>query len=277
MAIERANDAEAFRDFEHEGWEAVSAGYLASYGELTRQSVPAMLDGAGITSGMRVLDVCCGPGMLAAAAAARGADAVGIDFAANVVEQARTLVPEVRFEQGDAEALPFPDDSFDAVLCGYGVIHVPNPEQALKEMARAVRPGGGVAISVWDEPSPRTGFGVFYGVFAALGDPDTGVPHGPDFYQFSTDAKMTAALSAVGLGDCRVVHTPLVWSVPDTDAIWRALLEGGVRARGSLLAQTPDTRAAIKQAVAEALEQFRTAAGGYDVAMPAVVGSGRKR
>ncbi len=86
-----------------------------------------MLNAARVTRGMRVLDICCGPGMLAAGALERDAEAVGLDFSAQAIELARRLVPKGRFQQGDAQALPFPAGSFDAVLCGYGVMHLPEP------------------------------------------------------------------------------------------------------------------------------------------------------
>ena len=99
-----------------------------------------MLDAARVTRGMRVLDVCCGPGMLSAGALERGAEAIGLDFSVEAVELARKLVPKGRFEQGDAQALPFPAASFDAVLCGYGLMHLPEPAAALREMLRVLAP-----------------------------------------------------------------------------------------------------------------------------------------
>ena len=72
------------------------------------------------------------------------------------VELARKQVPKGRFERGDAQALPFPAENFDAVLCGYGLMHLPEPAAALCEILRVLRPGGRSALSVWD----ATGFGL---------------------------------------------------------------------------------------------------------------------
>ena len=72
------------------------------------------------------------------------------DFAAEAVELARKLVPKGHFQQGDAQALPFPAASFDAVLCGYGLMHLPEPAAALREILRVLRPDGRAAFSVWD-------------------------------------------------------------------------------------------------------------------------------
>ncbi len=147
-----------------------------------------MLDAARVTRGMRVLDVCCGPGMLAAAVLERGAEAIGLDFSLAAVELAQKLVPNGRFEQGDAQALPYPAASFDAVLCGYGLMHLPEPAAALREMLRVLRPGGRTALSVWD--ATGFGFALVYEAVRARGSMDVTLPHGPDFFQFGSPERM---------------------------------------------------------------------------------------
>ena len=139
-----------YSDFELSGWDTNIGGYDLAFGAVARQTVSLMLDAARVTHGMRVLDVCCGPAMLAVGALERGAEAVGLDFSLEAVGLARRLVPKGRFERGDAQALPFPSGSFDAVLCGYGLMHLPEPAAALREILRVLRPGGRAALSVWD-------------------------------------------------------------------------------------------------------------------------------
>ena len=127
MPIEQSRDPKQFSDFELSGRDNNISGYDAAFGAVARQSVRPMLDAARVTRGMRVLDACCGPAMLAAGALERGAEAVGLDFSLEAVELARRLVPKGSFERGDVQALPFPAGSFDAVLCGYGLMHLPDP------------------------------------------------------------------------------------------------------------------------------------------------------
>lgn len=98
---------EAFRDFEHAGWQETATGYHQYFARLTTQAVAPLLDALAVKAGMRLLDVATGPGYAAAAAAQRGAEVVGIDFAAAQVAQARQCAPEVTFQEGDAEAFPF--------------------------------------------------------------------------------------------------------------------------------------------------------------------------
>src|SRR5438105_3451634 len=119
MPIEQSRNPKEFCAFELTGWNANIRGYESAFGAVSRQTVDTMLDAAHVTPGSRVLDVCCGPGMLSAGALKRGAEAVGLDMSEDAVELARTLVPDGRFEQGDARALPFPTASFDSALCGY--------------------------------------------------------------------------------------------------------------------------------------------------------------
>jgi ubiquinone/menaquinone biosynthesis C-methylase UbiE len=178
MAIESSQEPEVFSGFSHQGWERNCAGYDRHWARLTRQTVPATLDAAGVAKNARVLDVCCGPGMLAAAALERGAKVVGLDFSEKAVAIAQANVPGGEFHQGDAQALPFDDGHFDAAVCGYGVIHLPKPDLALSEMRRVLRPGGRLAVSVWDSPKPGNGFGLLFGALKAHGDLTVPLPHG---------------------------------------------------------------------------------------------------
>ena len=126
-----------FHDFEHAGWERASEHYGDAFGALTIQTADAVLNAAGVASGTRMLDVATGPGYVAGAAAARGARAVGVDFSASMVAHARIIYPAVEFQEGDAEAIAFPDGSFDAVVMNFGMLHLARPERA---MARASAP-----------------------------------------------------------------------------------------------------------------------------------------
>ena len=107
MPIEQSRDPKRFSAFELSGWETNIRGYDSAFGAVARQTVGAMLDAARVSRGMRVLDVCCGPGMLAAGVLERGAEAIGLDFSLEAVELASKLVPTGRFERGDAQALPY--------------------------------------------------------------------------------------------------------------------------------------------------------------------------
>jgi ubiquinone/menaquinone biosynthesis C-methylase UbiE len=116
-----------FSTFEHQGWERVAQPYQTYFGDLTTQSNNAMLEALDIHRGVHFLDVASGPGYLAASATRRGADVAGVDFSAAMVAQARRIFPNLEFCIGDAENLPFPDDSFGGVGISFGMFAFPTP------------------------------------------------------------------------------------------------------------------------------------------------------
>ena len=99
-----------------------------------------------VSSGDRVLDVCCGTGDLAIAAQRAGGVPIGLDFSERMLERARRKSAEIEWVQGDALALPFADDAFDAVTVGFGVRNLDDLELGLRELRRVLRTGGRVGI-----------------------------------------------------------------------------------------------------------------------------------
>jgi SAM-dependent methyltransferase len=274
MPIEQSRDSERFSAFELSGWGANIRGYDSAFGAVARQTVEPMLDAARVTRGMRVLDICCGPGMLSAGASERGAEAIGLDFAVEAVELARMLVPKGRFEQGDAQALPFPDASFDAVLCGYGVMHLPEPATALQEMLRVLHPGGRATLSVWD--ATGAGFTLVYEAIRARGNLDVGLPHGPDFFQFGSPERMQAGLKEAGYADVAANSFRQDWHVANADRYIESMLTGTVRARAVLAAQSDSAATGVRSYIADYLTRFRAPSGELVIPMPAIIGSGAR-
>ena len=121
-------EPEAIRAFEHAGWQRAAAVYTDSFAHATAPFIKPLLEVAEFSPGQHVLDVACGPGHLAAAAAARGAVAHGLDFSAAMVGVARKTHPEIVVIEGDAEDLPYPDSMFHAAVSSFGMNHVPRPQ-----------------------------------------------------------------------------------------------------------------------------------------------------
>lgn len=274
MSIEKSEAPEAFRDFERNGWNEVGANYAQGFAAFTAEFASPLLEVTSLQPGQKLLDVACGPGQIAGLAISRGIEAAGIDISQEMIDIANTRVPTGTFKVADAEALPFEDNSFDAATCGYGIIHLPNPENALREMARVVKPGGKIAVSVWSAPSPDNGFGVVYDALAQHGDMNVPLPPGPNFFQFSTPDAMIAALSTIGLMDA--VATPIErrLQAPSPASFLSSLKDSTVRARSLLLAQTPETITNIEQTMTGAMSSFR-AEDSYLIPMPTIIGSGR--
>lgn len=272
-----ANSDPSFHEFEQAGWE--NAGVVANYHEhlsgVTTQSVEALLDAAGIRSGSRVLDVATGAGYIAGAAAQRGAEAIGVDFSVAQVRMARDRYPTVRFEQADAEALPFDPQSFDAVVNGFGMCHLPNPEVALCEAFRVLKSGGRVAFTVWDIPERSVGFGAVYVAVRAHGSMDVGLPAGPNFFLFSDPEQSTKALLAAGFVSPSCRQVPQVWRVSDPDKVFQSIAEGSVRAAATIRAQTPAAREAIRTAMRDTVVTYKRGES-YEVPMPATLATAVK-
>ena len=111
------------------------------------------MEAADVRAGQRVLDVACGQGNAALAAARRFADATGVDYATNLLVQGRERAAaehlDVTFTEGDAEDLPLPDASFDVSLSTVGVMFAPDHQRAADELVRVTRIGGTIAHSSW--------------------------------------------------------------------------------------------------------------------------------
>ena len=133
------------------GWQLIDNGAQA----YERYLVPAVMARfaddlvESVGPGDRVLDVACGTGIVARCAAARGADATGVDVNAQMLDVARAADPAVEWIEADATALPLADDAFDVVLCQQGLQFMPDPAAALAEMRRVLAPGGRLTVSVW--------------------------------------------------------------------------------------------------------------------------------
>jgi len=233
------------------------------------------LDAVHLREGARLLDVATGPGYVAAAAAERGARAVGIDFSPSMVARARTVYPAVEFQEGDAEAIAFPDGAFDAVVMNFGMLHLARPERAMAEAARVLKPGGSFAFTVWAKPEDAVGFGIILKAIQAHGNLGVQLPQGPSFFRFSDPAECDRTLREAGFGNVRVVSIPQVWRFNAPDELFDAIYNGGVRIRAILRAQSSEAFEAIRTAAREAAKRF-TDQGVIDLPMPAILASAVK-
>jgi ubiquinone/menaquinone biosynthesis C-methylase UbiE len=138
---------------------------------LFAQWPPQVLEAARVTPGQRILDVACGTGVLARAAARQVGSAgkvVGLDVNEGMLAVARRHEAGVEWRQGRAEALPFEAESFDAVLSQFGLMFFDDARQALREMLRVVRRGGRIAVAVWDSLERAPGYEAMSGLLRRL-------------------------------------------------------------------------------------------------------------
>lgn len=140
-------DTEAFQ-ISPEGAEIYEAQFVPG---IFAEWAPLLVDSASVRAGQAVLDVACGTGIVARRAADRlGADGavIGIDLNAAMLAVARRVRPDLNWQQGDVADLPFPDRTFDTVLCQMALMFFPDRAAALTEMARVTTAGGTVAVVV---------------------------------------------------------------------------------------------------------------------------------
>src|SRR3954451_3633614 len=155
------------------------AGNFAAVAERILESGELVVERAGVEPGMEVLDVACGTGNATRPAARAGGRVTGLDFAPGLLEIARERAAdamlEIDFIEGDAQALPFEDASFDRVVSTFGHMFAPDHRRTADEMKRVRRPGGAIAVACW---MPEGALGRIFRVAADLLPPPPGPPPG---------------------------------------------------------------------------------------------------
>ena len=245
--------ADDFKNFEHERWEAAVDQYDASFGKLTQQTVPRMLDVLEVAGNTRFLDIACGPGYVTAAAASRGAQAVGVDFAAAMIAKARRNFPTLTFREGDAENLTgIANGSFDAVAMNFGILHLANPEKAIAEIQRVLKPGGRFAFTLWRKPEEALAFSIIHKAIEKHGNPKISIPEGPPFFLYTEPSNCERLLADHGFTH-NIEILPLKWRLSDPDELFTAFSHGSARTGGILRQHTAAELTHIRQAAREAV------------------------
>lgn len=216
---------------------------------LFREWTGPVLDAAKITSGNKVLDVACGTGVLARAASERvgpSGSAVGVDPNAGMLAVAGKLDSTVEWRPGAAEALPFPDATFDAVVSQFGLMFFADRLAAIREMSRVLMPGGRLVVAVWDalENSPA------YSLEVALLDRLAGRPAADALrapFVLGDPQELAALFVEAGLSAPRVTTRMGMARFPSIRVMVEADLRGWLPVMGVTLSESQ-----IDQILAEA-------------------------
>jgi ubiquinone/menaquinone biosynthesis C-methylase UbiE len=152
-------DARLQRRIQRYGWDLAALDYESLWQAQLAEAQVALLALASPGAGEQVLDIACGTGLVsfeAARAVGSRGRVLGIDLSERMVDAAQRRARDLglsncNFSRMDAERLDLPNASFDVVLCALGLMYMPDPEQALREMSRVLRPGGRLSLAVWGE------------------------------------------------------------------------------------------------------------------------------
>jgi ubiquinone/menaquinone biosynthesis C-methylase UbiE len=158
---QKTMDAKLQRRVQRYGWDLAADDYEPLWQAQLAETQAAMLALASPAPGNQVLDIACGTGLVSfKAARAVGPDGhvLGVDLSGRMLDSAERRAKEAKlsncsFARMDAEALDLPDARYDVVLCALGLMYMPDPEKALREMRRVLRPGGRISLAVWGERS----------------------------------------------------------------------------------------------------------------------------
>lgn len=260
-------DARLQRRVQRYGWDRAVSHYERYWRAQLAPAQDALLELADLRPGERVLDIACGTGLVSIPAArAVGADGslLGTDISRGMVEAAaaeaeRHGLHQARFERMEAEALDVEEGAFDAALCGLGLMYVPEPIEAVREMRRAVRPGGRAVAAVWGARD-RCGWA---GIFPVV-DARVNTEVCPMFFHLGTGETLARTFTAAGFEEVESVRisTRLEYATGE-DAVGAAFAGGPVAMAYSRFDET--TRDEAHDAYLETIAAYGRPAGGYDI------------
>jgi SAM-dependent methyltransferase len=228
-------------------WSGVAEGWAELWTGFAEPAWRAVAAAAGVGPGSRVLDVGCGSGGFLVHAAGLGATVAGADPAPGMVAVARRTVPDADVRAADAEHLPWPDASFDAVTAFNALQFAEDTRAALAELARVAVPGGRIAVANWAEDARNDLAVIEAAVAAAAGEAPA--PEG----ELRRAGELEALLADAGLTGVTAGLAELPWTAADDDEL----------VRGALLGEDDATIAGTAPVVVAAARPFRVAGGGY--------------
>jgi len=197
-------------------YDEISRGILDAIEHCTNRLAPPR--------GGSVLDLATGTGWAARRLAERGFRVTGVDFAPDMLAVARELAGahdlDIAFDLGDAEALPYPDASFHAVMSSFGIMFVQRPEDAAAEIARVCKPGGRIALATW---TPDGNVFEMFSIMKSYMPKPTGTPP-PSPFEWGTRERLATLLGdQVDLG---FEQGTSFYREPDGEAAWQTFVEG---------------------------------------------------
>jgi SAM-dependent methyltransferase len=225
-------------------------------GRWSRLVAQEFLQWLDVPAGLLWLDVCCGSGAITEAIVERNlpATVVGVDASAEQISFARQhrAYPNVSFETADAMALPFPDSSFDVAVCGLGLNYLPSPGTALEEFRRVTKPGGTIAVYVWDYAHGATFLREFWDAAIAV-DGEAATFDQAYRFPMCTQEGLRSLFEQAKLEGSASHALDVTTRFTSFDDYWQPLLTGQGSAPGYLASRDQHTQTAIRERLRAAL------------------------
>jgi ubiquinone/menaquinone biosynthesis C-methylase UbiE len=223
--MSEAINPDVVTQFEHATWSRCARSYLDTFAGLTRQTIPLLLEAAGIRRGSQVLEIGSGPGHVAQALTEAGAVVTGVDFSAQMIAVAQYHSPQITFREANAEQLPFEVGTFNAVVSNFVVHHLARPTVVFQEVCRVLKPGGCFAFVVFGAPEAQSSIGAFFRAVQAHHTLEA-LPNGPLFGV--TDRSLYEPLiMAGGLVDFQLDTHEIAWRSATLDPMLRGFWDWG--------------------------------------------------
>jgi SAM-dependent methyltransferase len=239
-------------------WSSRAAAWVEMSAGMAEPAREAVAAATGIGAGMQVLDVGCGSGEFCALAAARGAEASGIDAAEGMIEFARRRLPGADLRVGAIESLPWADGSFDVVTAFNSLQFAADFVTALREASRVARAGGQVAVCNWGRLEERE-LSTVFDVLSELQPPPAQEAAPVERPAIGEPGMLEQLARAAGLAPRRAGDVEVPYEAPDLPTLERALLEGS----GFLPAVEHAGEQAVRDAITVAAAPFRRPDGSY--------------
>lgn len=256
-------DARLQRRVQRYGWDLAAEHYEACWRDPLAIAQAELLRQAGIRRGEHVLDIACGTGLVALPAAQKvGPDGwvTGVDLSGRMIEVAQQRardrgITHARFLRMDAEALELDSCSVDVALCALGLMYMPDPERAITEMSRVLKPGGRMVLAVWGERE-RCGWSALFPII----DAEVASDVCPLFFRLGAGNALNEACAVAGFDDIRATRldAPFIHE-SDDEALKAAFLAGPVALAWSRLDELARRR--VCQRYLAAIEPYREAYG----------------
>ena len=270
-------DAHLQRRVQRYGWDKASAGYEIGWREQLLPAQSRLIELATLRPGDAVLDVACGTGLVsfqALAVVGPSGRVVGTDISEGMIEQARAAatargLSNASFLRMDAEALEFEDGRFDSALCALGLMYVPDPERAVCELYRVVRPGGCAAVAVWGQRD-RCGWAEIFPIIDSRVASDVC----PMFFRLGTGDALSQAFVQAGFTRVVIERIETRLHYASAEAACDAAFVGGPVALAYARFNDASKRAARVEYLAS-IEPFRDQSS-YSIRGEFVVACGRR-